>query len=109
MGFIDGLKAKLKILASKVWADLVDTYERVKIILLAILAAIIFFEWQKLKAMWLVKSGQNEIKSDQKQDAKLAQLAQNASDQGDRIQQQANQLPNQEQPVGEDWYKKDKK
>ena len=109
MGFIREMLAKLKPLATTIWGDVCDTYKRTKILLLAIAGAVIYFEWEQIKAAWLVKSGANEIKSDQRQDQALAQQAKNASDQGDQLQQQANELPNQQQPVTDSWYEKDKK
>ena len=97
---------RIKLALSLVWTDLVDTYKRVKILLLAILAAIVYLEWRKIKEALLVYSGQKEIKTDNKQDQDLKSKENSDNQQADALQKQAQDLPKQEQPIDEDWYKK---
>jgi hypothetical protein len=98
---------KVKAVAASIWTDVVDTYKRTKVFLLGILALVVYIEWQKIKTTWLVKSGQAEVKSDNKQDASLTKTEQVDNQQAEALVAQANQLPSTEQPVTEDWYKKD--
>ena len=93
---------KVKAVAASVWADLKDTYQRTKVFLLGILALAAYIEWNKIKTAWLVKSGQNEIKSDNKQDASLAKAEQTDNQQADALVEKAQ---NEDNP-GNDWYVK---
>lgn len=93
---------KLRATLSSIWSDIVDTYKRTKVLLLAVLAAIVYLEWEKIKAALLVYSGQKELSGDKKEDQALA--TQESSD-----NQQANTLANKakdEPNPGDDWYKK---
>lgn len=99
MGWLSEVWTKLKVLRSALWSDTIDTYKRVKILLLAILGAVIYFEWAKLKALWLVKAGQSELKSDNKQDQALAQKENQDNQQADVLVTKAQNEPN----PGDDW------
>lgn len=94
---------KVRAVAAGVWADLKDTYQRTKIFLLGILALVAYIEWNKIKTAWLVKSGQNEIKSDNKKDASLAKAETSDSSEADALIEDAKELPNTEQTVADDW------
>src|SRR5208282_1769778 len=89
VGWLNSVWAKLKVLGGTVWADTCDTWKRVKIFALAILAVIVYFEWEKIKALWLVKSGQAELKSDNKQDAQLKAKEDSDNEQADALVKKA--------------------
>lgn len=93
---------KIKAVLVPVWVDCIDTYKRIKIFLLAAAALAVYLEWQKIKALWLVKSGQKEISSDNKQDVSLAKAEQTENKQADALVEKAQ---NEDNP-GNDWYVK---
>jgi hypothetical protein len=93
---------KLKNFSKVVWSDICDTYQRIKIFLLAILAAIIYFEWQKIKEYLLLKSGQKEIDNSKKEDQKLSSQEEASNQQANALQKKAENEPS----PGDDWYKK---
>lgn len=64
--------SKLKAVLISVWADVCDTYKRVKVYLLALLAIVAIWEWRKIKEALLVRMGQKQIDSANKQDQKLS-------------------------------------
>jgi hypothetical protein len=102
--------SNFKIFLLAVWADICDTYKRIKVILFAVLAAIIYLEFDKIKEYLLVRTGQKEIKKDDVKDQKLANQEQSEVSEANDLEKEANQLPTQEQPVSDDWYlKEDKK
>jgi len=70
---------------------------------------LVALEWEKIKETVLVYLGQKEIKNDQKQDSTLAATEKKDSDAADALVQQAQQLPNQQPPVTDQWYEKNKK
>lgn len=100
---------KIKILASKAWADMVDTYERVKVYLIALTLLVIYIEWGKIKDILLLKSGQKEVDSAKKEDAGLAKTEADDNSKANSLIQDAQNLSNQQPPISEDWYRKDKK
>jgi cytochrome c-type biogenesis protein CcmH/NrfG len=108
VGFIREMLAKLKALGIKVChsveSDLVDTYERVKVYLLAILAIVAVWEWRKLKEALLVKMGQKQIDSSNKEDKKLATQENNDEQQAIALEKKAQDEPN----PGDGWYKDEK-
>lgn len=93
--------SKLKAVLISVWADVCDTYKRVKVYLLALLAIVAIWEWRKIKEALLVRMGQKQIDSANKQDQKLS--AQEAQE-----NQQAEALVKKSgnEPAEDDWYKK---
>jgi hypothetical protein len=97
--------AKLKVLWAGIAAQLLDIWNRSKVFILAILALVIAFEWQKLKEYLMVKAGQKELQNADKQDVTLANQEQTANNAANALVQQAQQLPNEEQPIGDDWNK----
>lgn len=102
--------AKLKAILSSIWADIVDTYKRIKIYFLGILAILAVIEWQKIKEALLAYGAQKDVSKAKKQDQTLSQQESAENQQANTLVQQANKLPSQEQPVTDvDWYKKDKK
>lgn len=99
MGWLSEMWAKLKVLGGVVWADACDTWKRIKVFVLAAAAVVIYFEWTKLKAFLLVKSGQAELKSDNKQDAQLKAKEDSDNSQADALAKKAQNEPN----PGDDW------
>ena len=94
------METKLKAALAAIWADIVDTYKRVKVFLLAILGIVIYFEWERIKAALILYAGKKQIQSDQKQDQVLAQKEASDNQQADALVQKAQ---NEENP-GDDWY-----
>ena len=100
---------KLKALAATIWSDIKDTYQKIKIPLLAIGALILTLEFKKIKEALIVAAGKKEIQNDQKKDQALAAQEKTDNTQANALIQEAKDLPAQEQPVAEDWYTKEKK
>jgi len=103
------MKAKVIALLQKVWADLVDTYERCKVAIILIGAAIIYLEWAHIKAAFLVLAAQKEQKTDHKEDSVLATQESTANTQADALVKEAAVITAQQPTVTEDWYEKSKK
>ncbi len=99
---------KLKSILVAIWADIVNTYERIKIYLLGILAIVAVVEWRKIKEALLAYSANKEMASDQKKDQGLAQKEKANETKADALVKEAQELPSQEKPVTEDWYKDQK-
>jgi hypothetical protein len=91
---------RIKSILLAVWADVCDTYGRIKIYLLALGAIIAIFEWRKLKAAILVKMGQQELNSANKQDKVFA-----ANEQSDEAKADALVKKASEETAKDDWYK----
>lgn len=98
--------AKIKSFLAAVWADTKDTWNRIKIYVLAILAVIVTLEFQKIKDALLAYGGKKEIQEDQKKDQTLAVQEKTDNDAADQLVKDAEALPSQEKPItNEDWYK----
>jgi hypothetical protein len=93
--------SKIKTIASLVWSDLKDTYNRIKIVLFAILALLVALEFQKLKEFLLVYFGQRELKESQKQDNDLANKETNDNNQANALVEKA-----KNESAEDDWNKK---
>lgn len=98
--------SKLKSLLGSLKGQIVDIWERFKMYIIGALALILTLEFRKLKEYLIVKSAQNEMKNDQKQDQVLSNKEQAANNQANQLIKDAQQLPSTEQPVQEDWYTK---
>jgi hypothetical protein len=92
---------KLKTIWATVWADIKDTYNRIKIVLLAIGALLIALEFQKLKEFLLVYFGQRQLKQTEKTDSDLAAKEKEEINQANQLEQKANN-----ETANDDWYKK---
>ena len=101
------MKAKLQALWTTFTAQLADIWNRSKIFLLAIGALVVAFEFRKLKDMALVYLANKQMQTTKKEDASLATQESNDSAQADALVKQAQALPDQQQAVKPDWYKKD--
>lgn len=99
------MKAKLQALLSGISKDLLDTWQRSKIILLAIVAAIVYLEFNRIKEALTVVTAKNEIKNTESKDKQLAQEEVDANQKADTLVKEAQNLSNQNSPVKEDWYK----
>lgn len=97
---------KLKSLFSDLKTEILDIWQKSKMYVLAGLALLIAFEFRKLKEYLLVRAGAQEIKKDTKEDAILADKEKDANTQADALVKQAEQLPTEEKPVGDDWNQK---
>ena len=99
--------SKLKALWATVAADMKDTWNRSKMIILAILALVVTLEFRKLTEFLIAYTGQKEINKDKKEDQVLATKESTENAQADALVQQAQEEPSKEQPVDDNWYKKD--
>lgn len=99
------MSAKIKAFLATVWADTVDTWKRVKLYVLGILAIVAVLGFQKIKDAFLAYSGKKEIENDQKKDQTLATQEKKANDSADQLVKEADALPSQEQPVKDGWEK----
>jgi len=98
--------AKIKAFLGTVWADTKDTWSRIKIYVLAILAVIVTLEFQKIKDALLAYGGKKEIQEDQKKDQTLAVQEKTDNDAADQLVKDAEALPSKDETVTEDWYTK---
>ena len=80
---------RIKSTLSVVLADLADTYKRLKIVIIAIGAAIIYFEWQRIKEALLVYQGKKEMQANNKEDADLKAKESTDSQQADTLAKKA--------------------
>ena len=95
--------SKLKALLGSLVSELKDIWNRGKMYLFGLLAIVVALEFRKLKEYLLLKQGQKEMKTDLKEDKDLSGKEQSANNQADKLVQDANNLPSQQQPVKEDW------
>jgi hypothetical protein len=102
------MKAKLQILLQGIGRDLLDTWQRSKMVLLAIGAAIIYFEFDKIKEALTVNQAKKEITDTEKKDSQLAQEENSDKQKADSFVHEAQSLSSQNSPVTEDWYEKKK-
>jgi hypothetical protein len=99
--------AKLKALLVSVKNEIYDIWNRIKIPLIMIGGLIVALEFKKLQEYFLVKGGQKQITNAKKEDANLAAVEKTDSDAADALVQEAKDLPAQQPPVTQDWYKKE--
>ncbi len=100
---------KIKTFFSMVWREIVDTWERIKVFVLAALAIAAVLGFRQLKEYLLMKSGQKEIQKDNAKDQNLAVQEKNENQKADDLVADAQKLQNESQtPVDENWYKGDK-
>jgi hypothetical protein len=99
------MKAKIQAFLGKLWGEIVDTWERIKVYVLAALALVLALEFRKFYTSFLVWLGQRQLNSAKKTDAPLAVQESKESQEADALVKQAEDLPKTEQPVTEDWYK----
>jgi hypothetical protein len=99
--------AKLAAFWAKVKQQFVDIWDKDKgiVVLVAIVAVIVKF--RDILLDYLINSAKNVDKNAQKQDSKLADQETQLKQQADAAVQQAAQEPQKEEPVTDDWYKKD--
>ena len=102
------MKAKLQALWTGFIQQLKDLWNRSKMYILAGLAIAAYLGWNKLKEMLLVYFGKKEIQQDNKEDASLKAKEDSANSQADALVKEANDLPSQQPPISEDWYKDQK-
>ncbi len=96
----------IKIFLTALKLDLVDTWNRCKILVFAILAVVGFIEWDKIKAILLTYAANKEMKSDNAQDQVLSTQEDAAKAQAAALVKDAQNLPNQQTQVSQDWYVK---
>ena len=96
---------KLKAIANVIWADVCDTYKRLKILIFAILAAVVYLEWEKISAAFLVYMANKSTQKDKTEDKTLYNKETSQNTQANALIQEAEGLPSQEQPVKDGWDK----
>ncbi len=97
---------KVKTFLSTVWAEIVDTYEKVKVPLLAVLGLVVFIKWEYIKSLLTVYFANKELTSGKKEDAVLSNTETTENNQANALVKAAEELPKTETTVTEDWYKK---
>lgn len=97
---------KVKSFLSTIGTDLKDTWNRSKMVILAVGALILALEFRKLKEFLLVYAGKKEIDKDKKEDSQLKAKEDSANAQADALVKQAKEEPSKETPVGDDWNSK---
>lgn len=100
--------AKIKAFFAAVGNDLADTWKRIKVFVIAIAGLVVYLEFTKIKDAIIAYAGKKEADTTQKKDDKDAIAEDTNNKQADALVAEAAALPAQEQPVGEDWYKKEK-
>ena len=98
--------AKIKAFFAVVGKDLVDTWQRVKIPLLAIGSLIVYLKFTQIKDAIIAYNAKKEIDTTKKTDDKDAAIENTDSKQADALVAKADALPATEKPVQEDWYTK---
>jgi hypothetical protein len=87
--------------------DLIDTYQRSKMVILAILALVGFIEINKIKEFLIAYMAKKEETTTNKKSDTLKKNESDENQQANELIQKAEQLPSTEQPVTDvDWYKK---
>jgi hypothetical protein len=99
------MKAKIAAIWAAFKADMVDTWKRCKIAILAIGAVIVTLEFRKIMVTVMTKLGQIELDRAKKTDDKAKTQEDLNNAKADQIIQQADALPAQEQPVKDGWEK----
>jgi hypothetical protein len=98
--------AKLKAFLATIWADIVDTYKRSKLVLLAIAAVVITLEFNRIKEAIAIASAKKVDKDAHTDDTKLAAQETQLNQEADAAVKQAAQETQNEAPVTDDWNKK---
>lgn len=98
--------AKLKAFFAAIWADIVDTYKRSKLLLLAIGAVIVTLEFNRIKEALAIAAAKRVDKSAHTEDTQLATQEAQLNQQADAAVQQAAQETQNEAPVTDGWNKK---
>ena len=100
------MKGKIVAIWAAIKADAIDTWQRSKFFLLGLAALLLALEFQKLKEFLLLYFGQKEMKDTERKDQDLANKENSENAQADALIKQAQDLPKQEQPIDDNWYKK---
>jgi cell division protein FtsL len=96
---------KLKLFYNGLISQLKDIWNRSKVFIIAIGAAVIYLEWNRIKEAFQVYMGQKELNSTNKKDQSLETQENNANAQANSLIQAAQNLPSKEKPVTDDWNK----
>ena len=96
------MTTKIKAALSTVWADLKDTYNRIKVYLWGLLIILVYIKFNEIKGALLVYFSKKEIANDQAKDASLAKAEASDNSQADALVQKAQNEPN----PGDDWNSK---
>ena len=89
-------------------ADLADTWVKYKGIFLAIIAAVVYLEFNKIREALLLYSGKKEIDKADSKDIDLKKQEDGLNTKANILVEEAKTLPEQEKPVTSDWYKNEK-
>jgi len=99
---------KMKSIWGSIKADSVDTYRRIKIVLIAIAAILLAIEYKKIKEAILIYMGNRLIKNTKKESYELQTQVNTLNNQANQMVKEAKELPSQEKPVDANWYKGEK-
>ena len=97
---------KAKALLATFKAQSADIWNRTKIYVIAIVGIILALEFNNIKNAISVYFGKKEAAKDKVEDTKLATKEDDDKAKADALVQAAKDLPGQQPPVGQDWYKK---
>jgi len=90
----------------KINSDIGELWEKDKWFVIIFGALILIIKFRDILIDILVNSGKNIEKNAENKDGKLAAQENQANQQANDLVKKAEQLPSQEQPVDDDWYKK---
>jgi len=99
---------KIKFFLSALWAQVGDIWNRSKIFILALATTLVYLEWNKIKEAFATLAAQREMKKDNNKDQGLSNTENTDNNQANALVNQSNDLPNQDKPATDDWYKNQK-
>lgn len=97
---------KIKAFLLVIKNDLVDTWQRTKVLILGILVIFVYLKFNQIKDAILAYGAKKEMDSAQKQDGQEAAQEDADKKQADALVTQANALSSQQPAITEDWNKK---
>lgn len=100
---------KFKAFMASLKNEIVDTWERGKMVLLTIGGLIIALEFRAIKEWATAYLNSKMIQKTAAKGAQLEMAEDAANKQADALVADANALPASEKPISNDWYKKDSK
>jgi FtsZ-binding cell division protein ZapB len=98
--------AKLKSIWTAIKADMLDTWHRCKILLIAIAALFFTLEFEKIKTALETYLAGRELKNTNTKSDSLQTKEENLDKQADQLVTDADNVSKTDQPIGLDWNKK---
>ena len=100
---------KFKALMASLKNEIIDTWERGKMVILSIAGLIVVLEFRAIKEWAVAYLNSKLLKDTQAKDVKLETAEDTANKQANALVAEAEALPSKEKPISSDWYKKDSK